>query len=75
MTGQELLDLAGECFDKKKFATGVAVKAVKPWLAEVKAKVESGEIDPLKNTDLDKIAMLAALDQVNKLIDAELAKV
>jgi hypothetical protein len=74
MKWMDVLALAKSCFDLLKFEKGVAEQAVKPYLAALKAKVESGAIDPIKGTDLDKMAMLAALDQVNKLIDAELAK-
>jgi hypothetical protein len=41
-----------------------------PKLAEIKAKVESGEIDLIKGMDLDKVAVLKAIE----LIEAELVK-
>jgi hypothetical protein len=41
-----------------------------PKLAEIKAKVESGEIDLIKGMDLDKVAILKAIE----LIEAELVK-
>lgn len=39
-------------------------KFAKPALEAIKAKVESGEIDPVKGTDLDKAAILKVLDLV-----------
>lgn len=41
-----------------------------PKLAEIKAKVEAGEIDLIKGIDLDKVAVLKAIE----LIEAELVK-
>lgn len=35
---------------------------VLPALESVKAKIESGEIDPIKGTDLDKTALLKAIE-------------
>jgi hypothetical protein len=43
---------------------------IMPKLAEIKAKVESGEIDLIKGMDLDKVAILKAIE----LIEAELVK-
>lgn len=44
--------------------------AANPLFDSLIAKVESGEIDPIKGTDLDKVAMLQALQflksEVNK---------
>ena len=37
-------------------------------LAKIKAKVESGEIDPIKGTDVDKSAILAALNLIEGAI-------
>lgn len=42
-------------------AVKVAAAAV-PFLDDCIAKVESGEIDPIKGTDLDKAAMLQVLN-------------
>jgi hypothetical protein len=41
-----------------------------PVVAEYKAKLESGEIDPIKGTDIDKMVLVQALD----LLAVELAK-
>lgn len=41
-----------------------------PKLEELKAKIESGEIDPIKGTSLDAVAMIGAID----FIKAEITK-
>ena len=37
---------------------------VKPAIMAFKAKVESGDIDPVKGTDLDKEVMIKAIDAI-----------
>lgn len=37
---------------------------VKPAIVAFKAKVQSGDIDPVKGTDLDKEVMIKALDAI-----------
>lgn len=41
---------------------------VAPALDSIKAKVESGEIDPIKGTDLDKQALLKAIEYIKSVI-------
>lgn len=47
-----------------------AAAALNPVLDKFAAQVESGEIDPIKGTDLDKAALLKAIE----LIKAEVNK-
>lgn len=47
--------------DGKIVASLEVAKALVPALEVIEAKVESGEIDPVKGTDLDKAAMLKAI--------------
>lgn len=35
-----------------------------PVLIGIKEKIESGAIDPVKNTDLDKVAMMKMIDAI-----------
>lgn len=58
----EVKDLFMECFDEQKFMKEMGMKFAKPVIMEIKAKIESGAIDPIKNTDLDKMAMLKMID-------------
>ncbi len=50
--------------DVKGLAEEIAKIAVKPALLSLKAKIDSGEIDIIKNTDMDKVV----LDKVFDLI-------
>lgn len=60
------LDYAGgEVVAKLKVAVPVLA-----WLDEQKAKIESGEIDPIKGTDLDKAALLQAIELLKGLVAA-----
>ena len=37
-----------------------------PQISKLKADIESGKIDPIPGTDMDKLAMLQAVDFVEK---------
>lgn len=50
--------------------TAKAYEIVKPLIEGFKAKVESGEIDPIKGTDLDKTAILGAVELLQKYLAA-----
>lgn len=50
-------------FKEGKIVISVEVASmVAPILADLKAKIESGAIDPVKGTDMDKEALLKAID-------------
>jgi hypothetical protein len=40
-----------------------------PFLDDVKAKLESGEIDPIKGTDLDKLVLIQAIDFLKAVVN------
>lgn len=40
---------------------------IKPFVADIEAKIESGAIDPVAGTDMDKVAMLALVEGFKKL--------
>jgi hypothetical protein len=44
-------------------------KQLNPLLDKIKADVESGEIDPIKGTDLDKMGLLAAIETVKAYVN------
>lgn len=49
-------------YKEGKIVASVEVaKIVVPALESIEAKVESGEIDPVKGTDLDRAALLKAI--------------
>ncbi len=62
-----LLEIIGKNVDEQQLAKDVAEKYILGWLADIEAKVESGEIDPIKGTDLDKAAIMAAIGALKKL--------
>lgn len=66
--GEVVLKAQGTGFEllAKGQVAGLAV----PVLNEIKAKVESGEIDPIKGTDLDKTTLLGALDFLIETVSA-----
>lgn len=41
-----------------------------PVLEAIQAKIESGEIDPIKGTDLDAIVMNKVIEQLKKVLAA-----
>lgn len=54
--------------DGKVVLTAEVKALVQPKIEELKAKIASGEIDPIKGTDIDKMAFLAALELVEKAL-------
>lgn len=56
--------------DGKVVAEIEVASLIVPKLDELKAKIESGEIDPIKGTSLDAVAMIGAID----FIKAEITK-
>jgi anti-sigma28 factor (negative regulator of flagellin synthesis) len=64
MTLVEILD---KNIDQMQLGKDLAVKYLAEKIAELKAKIESGEIDLIKGTDMDKEVLLkgiAALEAV-----------
>jgi hypothetical protein len=58
-------------YKEGKIVAEIEVAAlIVPKLDELKAKIESGEIDPIKGTSLDAVAMIGAID----FIKAEITK-
>jgi len=67
--------IAGEVLLQYEIAEGAHVKLsapvgvlALPVLDGIKVKIEAGEIDPIKGTELDKEAMLKLLEEIKKLL-------
>lgn len=63
----EILAILDKHIDQQGLAKDMAMLLLLPKLKELKAKVESKEIDPLKFTDLENIA-------IAKFLGEEIAK-
>lgn len=50
--------------------TAKVAELIAPVIEEFKAKVESGQVDPIKGTDLDKTAILGAVELLQKYLAA-----
>lgn len=59
----EILD---KHLDQEAAGKEYAALKIKPWIEGVKAKVESGEIDIVPGTDIDKHAILSVLEFLMK---------
>lgn len=59
------LDYAAGALVLKAEIAAVAI----PVLDDVKAKVESGEIDPVKGTDLDKMLVLQVIELLKSALN------
>lgn len=65
---QELLQILDKNIDQEGLAKDLGMLLVLPKLKELKAKVESKEIDLLKFTDLENIAIAKFLgDEIAKI--------
>lgn len=65
---QEILQILDKHVEQEALAKDLALLLLVPKLEELKAKVESKEIDPLKFTDLENIA-------IAKFLGEEIAKI
>ena len=65
---QEILQILDKHIDQQALAKDLALLLLVPKLEELKAKVESKEIDPLKFTELENIA-------IAKFLGEEIAKI
>lgn len=65
---QEILQILDKHIEQEALAKDLALLLLVPKLEELKAKVESKEIDPLKFTDLENIA-------IAKFLGEEIAKI
>lgn len=70
MDAQKVLDIVRKHVDEKGMLKDLASEFVKPYLASVKAKIESGEIDLIPGTDLDKMVLLSAIDFLLAQVEA-----
>ena len=61
---EEFYEIFMKHFDEGAFAKDMAFKYAKPGLLAFKDKVESGEIDLVKGTDLDKVLVMKVIDLV-----------
>lgn len=62
MTKEQLLAVLDKNINQEQLLKDVLALTVQPFLMDVKAKIEKGEIDPIPGTDLDKELMLKAVD-------------
>lgn len=68
MTKQEMIEILDECVDQQKLAKLVGIKLLMPFLEDLKAKVESKQIDLLKFTDLENVAIAKFIqDEIDKV--------
>lgn len=68
MTKQKLLEILDKNIDQQGLSKDLSLELFLPKLKELKAKVESKEIDPLKFTDLENIAIAKFLgDEIAKI--------
>jgi len=65
---QEILQILDKHIEQEALAKDLALLLLVPKLEELKAKVESKEIDPLKFTELENIA-------IAKFLGEEIAKI
>lgn len=61
---KEIFEIFMKHFDEMAFAKEMALKYAKPGLLAFKAKVDSGEIDIIKGTDIDKAVVDKVLDLI-----------
>jgi hypothetical protein len=66
----KFLAILDECVDQEKLVKMLAKEYAEKAVLDVKAKIESGEIDPVKGTELDKEVMLKAVNFVLAQIGA-----
>jgi hypothetical protein len=55
--------------DGKVVVEAQVAQFANPVLDDLKAKVESGEIDPIKGTDLDKSVILGAIEFLKSAVN------
>lgn len=60
---QEILNILDKHIEQEALAKDLALLLLVPKLEELKAKVESKEIDPLKFTDIENIAIAKFLGE------------
>lgn len=61
MDGKKFLEILDKNVNQEQLAKDVLAEYVAPKFAEIEAKVQSGEIDLIPGTDLDKVAILAVI--------------
>lgn len=66
--GHSLINILQASFDKQKALDAAKVEILKPLLSDIMLKVQSGEIDLVKGTDMDKAAVLAVLVGLQKAL-------
>lgn len=62
MDMKKIAEIVDRHVNQEMLAKDLALEFVKPAILAFKAKVESGEVDPVKGTDLDKAALIKAID-------------
>lgn len=65
-----IVEILDKNIDQGQLAKDLATKYMADKVAEFKAKVESGEIDPIKGTDADKIIILKVIASFETLMAA-----
>lgn len=67
---KKILEILDKHVNQEAFAKEVVGVYVMPWLDGTKAKLESGEIDLIPGTDLDKHVLLTAIEFLKKQVAA-----
>lgn len=57
----KFLAILDECVDQEKLVKLLAKEYAEKAILDLKSKIESGAVDPVKGTDLDKDLMLKAI--------------
>lgn len=68
MTKERFLEILDKHVDQQGLVKDLALEALKPKLDELKAKIDSEEIDVIPGTRVDKVLLLQGIDAIEKYL-------
>lgn len=71
MNKEKFLAILDKNINQEQMAKDIGMEFLKPELEKIKAKVVAKEFDPIPNTDIDGLALVAVIDWLLKQVEVE----